>query len=97
MTKSTGMKPRKHRSESEKAGARGVKVSVSGAKALMALAKELFATYPTEHREAGINRPSSRVAVDYLIVIGKVHGEKPMEKVDPGKNLWLTIGNIQEE
>ena len=97
MTVSKGVKPRKHRTESEKAGTHGVKVSDSGAKALMALAKELFAVYPSEHRDAGINRPSTRVAVDYLIVLGKVHGEKPMEKVNPGKNLWLSIGNIQEE
>ena len=97
MTNSTGVKPRKKRTESEKAGVKGVKVSEAGGKALMALAKELFAAYPSEHRDAGINRPSTRVAVDYLIILGKVHGEKPMEKVNPGKNLWLSIGNIQEE
>ena len=94
MTKSTGVKPRKKRTESEKAGTHGVKVSDSGAKALMALAKNLFAEYPQEHRDAGINRPSTRVAVDYLLIIARYHGEKAMEKVKLDRNLWIEIGRL---
>lgn len=94
MTKSTGVKPRKRRTESEKAGVKGVKVSEAGGKALMALAKNLFTEYPQEHRDAGINRPSTRVAVDYLLIIARYHGEKAMEKVKLDRNLWIEIGRL---
>ena len=99
MTESKGKNTRKkNKTPSEKAGAAGVKLSAPGAAAVLKLAKKLFTEYPKQHREIGIRRPSSRVAVDYLLMQAKLNGDKCMEGIDIGKNLFHSMGiNTQEE
>ena len=98
MTQSKGIQQRKRaRTTSEKAGSRGTKVSEHGAKTLMALAKTLYDDHKQAHREAGINRPSSRVALDYLITQAMIHGVEEMAKMSTKGNLWLEIGPVPQE
>ena len=98
MPTSTGKNVRrKARTISEKAGSRGVKVSAHGAKTLMALAKRLYDDHKEAHREAGFNRPSSRVALDYLISCAMIHGIEEVSKIPTQGNIWLAIGPAPQE
>ena len=98
MTQSKGIQQRKRaRTTSEKAGSRGTKVSEHGAKTLMILAKTLYNDHREAHREAGINRPSSRVALDYLISQAMIHGVEEVSKIPTKGNLWLEIGPDPQE
>ena len=98
MTTSTGKNiKRRARTTSEKAGIRGVKVSQHGAKTLMALAKRLFDDHKEAHTEAGLNRPSSRVALDYLISQAMIHGVEEVSQIPTKGNLWLDIGPAPQE
>ena len=97
MTKSKHINAKKKRTASEKAGFRCLKTTLAGGDAVKALAKELYSKYKDEHNAAGIYRPSARVAVDWLLTMAKVHGEKNMEKIDLKKNIWLEIGVAPQE
>ena len=98
MIPSKGIQQRKRaRTTSEKAGSRGTKVSEHGAKTLMGLAKRLYDDHKEAHREAGINRPSSRVALDYLIAQAMIHGVEEMTGISTKGNMWLAIGPAPQE
>ena len=98
MTQSKGIQQRKRaRTISEKAGSRGTKVSEHGAQVLMTLAKTLYEDHREAHREAGINRPSSRVALDYLIAQAMIHGVSEVGKIPTKGNIWIDIGPAPQE
>ena len=97
MTKSKHINAKKKRTASEKAGFRCLKTTLAGGDAVKALAKVLYSEYKEEHNAAGIYRPSARVAVDWLLTMAKVHGEKHMENVNLKKNIWLEIGAVPQE
>ena len=97
MTKSKHINARKKRTASEKAGFRCLKTTLAGGDAVKNLAKVLYETYKEEHNEAGIYRPSSRVAIEWLLARAKYHGEHELEQINLKKNLWLEIGVAPQE
>ena len=97
MTKSKHINAKKKRTASEKAGFRCLKTTLAGGDALKTLAKELYNEYKHEHNKAGIYRPSSRVAVDFLLSMAKYNGVKEMTTVNIKKNIWLEIGAEPQE
>lgn len=66
-------------------------------KEIKALSERLFRKYETEHRALGINKPSSKVAVDALLMwtaeAGKLNGKPITEK----NNLFVVISTQEEE
>ena len=67
-------------------------------KEIKALSERLFKGYEKEHRAIGINKPSSKVAVDALLMwaaeAGKLNGKPITEK----NNLFVAIiGQSEEE
>ena len=64
---------------------------------IKALSKRLFRGYEKEHRATGINKPSSKVAVDALLMwaaeAGKLNGRVITEK----NNLFVMISTQSEE
>ena len=64
---------------------------------IKALSERLFKGYEKEHRKAGINKPSSKVAVDALLMwaamAGKLNGKAQHEK----NNLFIKISTESEE
>ena len=67
-------------------------------KEIKALSERLFKGYEQEHRKLGINKPSSKVAVDALLMwaaeAGKLNGKPITEK----NNLFVAIiGQSEEE
>ena len=66
-------------------------------KEIKALSERLFRKYETEHRALGINKPSSKVAVDALLMwaaeAGKLNGMPITEK----NNLFVMISTQTEE
>lgn len=66
-------------------------------KEIKALSERLFKGYEKEHRALGINKPSSKVAVDALLMwaaeAGKLNGKPINEK----NNLFLMISTQSEE
>ena len=66
-------------------------------KEIKALSERLFRGYEKEHRAAGINKPSSKVAVDALLMwaaeAGKLNGKAITEK----NNLFVMISTQSEE
>ena len=65
---------------------------------IKALSERLFKGYEKEHRALGINKPSSKVAVDALLMwaaeAGKLNGKPITEK----NNLFVAIiGQSEEE
>lgn len=97
MTKSKHINAKKKRTASEKAGFRCLKTTLAGGDAVKALAKVLYSKYKEEHNDAGIYRPSARVAVDWLLTITKYNGASEMQNVDIKKNIWLEIGAAPQE
>ena len=88
---------RKARTVSEKVGSQGVKVSEHGAKVLMILAKKLYDGHKEAHKGAGLNRPSSRVALDFLITQAMIHGVEEMTGIPTKGNMWQAIGPAPQE
>jgi len=98
MPKSTGKNIRRNaRTVSEKAGSKGVKVSEHGAQVLIALAKKLYDGQKEAHREAGLHKPSSRVALDFLITQAIIKGVPEMSKISIKGNMWQAIGPAPQE
>ena len=66
-------------------------------KEIKALSERLFRGYEKEHRALGINKPSSKVAVDALLMwaaeAGKLNGKPITEK----NNLFVMISTKSEE
>ena len=66
-------------------------------KEIKALSERLFKSYEKEHRALGINKPSSKVAVDALLMwaaeAGKLNGKAITEK----NNLFVMISTQSEE
>ena len=73
------------------------RATVHAQKEIKALSERLFKGYEKEHRALGINKPSSKVAVDALLMwaaeAGKLNGKPINEK----NNLFLMISTQSEE
>jgi len=67
-------------------------------KEIKALSERLFRKYETEHRALGINKPSSKVAVDALIMwaakTGNLNGKPLHDKNNIFINLLAEAGEI---
>jgi len=75
-----------------------VRSSVSSAKVIRQIAKDLFNRYKEEHQAIKINMPSSRVAIDFMIVATSIQASVNVPMQSPENNLWLRINReiVQE-
>ena len=60
-------------------------------KEIKALSERLFRKYETEHRALGINKPSSKVAVDALLYWSASAGMLDGKPITDNKNLFIAI------
>jgi hypothetical protein len=58
---------------------------------IYSIAKQLFDEYEDEIKELGINRPSNKIAIDYLLVCAAMNGQIKVGKLTPANNLYLKI------
>ena len=67
-------------------------------KEIKALSERLFKGYEKEHRALGINKPSSKVAVDALLMWAAEAGKLNGKPVNEENNLFvMIIGQSEEE
>ena len=65
---------------------------------IKALSERLFAGYMKEHRALGINKPSSKVAVDALLMWAAESGKLNGKPINEKNNLFvMIIGQSEEE
>ena len=75
-----------------------VRSSVSSAKVIRQIAKELFNNHKEEHQAIKLNMPSSRVAIDFMIIATSIQASVKVPMQSPENNLWLRINKeIQQE
>jgi hypothetical protein len=65
--------------------------SIKAAIEIKSIAEQLFKMFETAHRDIGINRPSNKVAVDYLLACAAINGYVEVGKLTPENNLYLKI------
>ena len=65
--------------------------SLKAAIEIRSIAEQLFEMYESKHKDIGINRPSNKVAVDYLLVCAAMNGEAEVGKLTPENNLYLKM------
>jgi len=65
--------------------------TIKAAIEIKSIANQLFRIYETASRDQGINRPSMKVAVDYLLVCAAMNGQMKVGKLTPKNNLYLQI------
>ena len=69
-----------------------VRCSVEAAEAIKRLARDIFLKYPEEHAGIGIDQPSSKVAIDALILIASDQlDETGIKKPEVGKNNMMRL------
>lgn len=68
-----------------------VRATPEAALRILEIAQQLFRQYPAEHKAIGLLKPSSRVAIDYLLVLANQAGGKIKGDLTPENNLWLRI------
>lgn len=71
--------------------------SIHTKKEINALAERLWKAYPEEHKKLGINKASSRVAVDALLYWAAIAGELNGRKITDKNNIFSAIRTISEE
>ena len=65
-------------------------------KEIKALSERLFAGYMKEHRALGINKPSSKVAIDALIMWAAEAGKLNGKPINERNNLFVMISTQSE-
>ena len=60
-------------------------------KEIKALSERLFKSYEKEHRALGINKPSSKVAVDALLMWAAESGKLNGKPITENKNIFIAI------
>ena len=68
-----------------------VRTSTSSAKIIRQIARELFKEYKEEHQAIKLNMPSSRVAIDFMIIATSIQASVKVPMQSPENNLWLRI------
>lgn len=61
------------------------------------MAARLFLKHMAVHKAIGLNKPSSRVAVDALLYFGAMNGEVDGNAINEENNLYCLIKTLEEE
>lgn len=61
------------------------------------MATRLFLKYMLEHKAIGLNKPSSKVAVDALLYFGALGGEVNGNEINEENNLYCMIKTLAED
>lgn len=74
-----------------KNGETQIRGTVAAAEQIHSLANQLFEALTVGHKAIGLNRPSAKVAIDYLIVAAARDARYKTKSLSPKNNLYLRI------